>query len=221
MQQFNVVISGFDHYEGIDLNPSAEVSETLSSRGVAGAPEGADIQVTSVLLPLSFQNAWPKLHETIEAVHPDVVIATGLKTHAHSVALERCATNLIDASRPDADNVQPRRTPIEPDGPAAYWTRLPLRAILHDFTEQNIPATLSSDAGTFVCNSLFYQLLHWNAQQARTLSGFLSFPKVGDGGLYGSGLSLDQMVAAAEDAVRATVGYAMQPFSDEIYADEI
>ena len=219
MQQFNVVISGFDHYEGIDLNPSAEVARVLESKGMDDIPDGATVRVTSVLLPLSFQNAWPTLRETIDAVGPDIVIATGLKTHAHSVALERCATNLIDASRPDADNVQPRRVPINSEGPAAYWTRLPLRAILHDFTRRNIPATLSSDAGTFVCNSLFYQLLDWNSAQLNALAGFLSFPKVGDGGKYGSGLSLDQMIVAAKDAVRATVDYAIHPFADEICAD--
>ncbi|MBW3088934.1 pyroglutamyl-peptidase I [Bifidobacterium sp. 82T24] len=219
MQQFNVVISGFDHYDGIEVNPSAEVARTLSSHGIDDMPDGTSATVTSVLLPLSFQNAWPTLRETIDAVHPDIVIATGLKTRSHSVALERCATNLIDASRPDVDNVQPRRTPINPEGSAAYWTRLPLRAILHDFTKRNIPATLSSDAGTFVCNSLFYQLLDWNAAQTNTLAGFMSFPKVGDGGKYGSGLSLDQMILAAQDAVRATVDYAVHPFADEICAD--
>lgn len=219
MQEFNVVISGFDHYEDIDINPSAEVCAALESHGVEPSEDSTGsvrINVTSVLIPLSFQNAWPKLRETIDRVHPDMVLATGLKTHAHSVALERCATNLIDATRPDADNIQPRRAPIDPDGPAAYWTRLPLRTILHDFSDQNIPATLSSDAGTFVCNSLFYRLLDWNSTQSTALSGFLSFPKVNDGGKYGSGLSLDQMIAAAQDVIRATVEYAVRPVSDEI-----
>ncbi|RSX48689.1 pyroglutamyl-peptidase I [Bifidobacterium callimiconis] len=219
MQEFNVVISGFDHYEDTSINPSAEVCAALESRGVEPSEDSAGdvrINVTSVLIPLSFQNAWPTLHETIERVHPDMVLATGLKTHAHSVALERCATNLIDATRPDADNIQPRRASIDPDGPAAYWTRLPLRTILHDFSDQNIPATLSSDAGTFVCNSLFYRLLDWNSTQSTALSGFLSFPKVNEGGKYGSGLSLDQMVAAAQDVIRATVDYAIRPVSDEI-----
>lgn len=219
MQQFNVVVSGFDRYEGLEINPSAEIARRLESDGISSPPDGVAVAVTSVLLPTSFQKAWPTLRRTIDAVNPDVVVATGLKSHAHSVALERCATNLIDASKPDADNVQPRRTPIDPDGPAAYWTRLPLRAILHDYTTLHIPATLSSDAGTYVCNSLFYQLLHWNARQSKALSGFLSFPKVGDGGRYGSGLSLDQMFIAAEDAIRQTLAYSLSPHSDEIFVE--
>lgn len=78
----------------------------------------------------------------------------------------------MDAAKPDADNVIPLRRPIDPEGPAAYWTRLPLRSILHDFAKHEIPAALSSDAGTFVCNSLFYHLLNWSAgQERRILSG--------------------------------------------------
>ena len=62
--------------------------------------------------------------------------------------------------------------PIAPGRPAAYWTRLPLRAILGEFTHDSIPATLSSDAGTFVCNSLFYNLLNWASAQDKVLAGF-------------------------------------------------
>lgn len=81
--------------------------------------------------------------------------------------------------KPDADNVIPPRRPINPEGPAAYWTRLPLRSILRDFAKHEIPAALSSDAGTFVCNSLFYHLLDWSAaQEKRILSGFVSLPIV-------------------------------------------
>lgn len=181
MQQLNVVICGFDHYENIDVNPSYEVPEALVRDGI-GEPSDVDdplhdanVSINTVALPVSFANAWPTLLETLDATRPDIVIATGLKHAAHSVAMERCATNLMNAARPDADNALPRFEPIIKDGPAAYWTRLPLRAIINDFARDGIPATLSSDAGTFVCNSLFYQLLHWTATQDRVLAGFVSF----------------------------------------------
>ena len=183
MQQLNVVICGFDHYENIDVNPSYEVPEALVRDGI-GEPSDVDdplhdanVSINTVALPVSFANAWPTLLETLDATRPDIVIATGLKHAAHSVAMERCATNLMNAARPDADNALPRFEPIIKDGPAAYWTRLPLRAIINDFARDGIPATLSSDAGTFVCNSLFYQLLHWTATQDRVLAGFVSFPQ--------------------------------------------
>ena len=147
MQQLNVVICGFDHYENIDVNPSYEVPEALVRDGI-GEPSDVDdplhdanVSINTVALPVSFANAWPTLLETLDATRPDIVIATGLKHAAHSVAMERCATNLMNAARPDADNALPRFEPIIKDGPAAYWTRLPLRAIINDFARDGIPAT--------------------------------------------------------------------------------
>lgn len=222
MRTINVVISGFDHYDGVDVNPAAEVPKALAEQGIgpsAGPDDPLDqveVSIHAVGLPVSFAKAWPMLKETIEATHPDIVIATGLKHTARGVMLERCATNLMDAAKPDVDNAIPRREPIDPDGPAAYWTRLPLRSILNDFTDDSIPATLSSDAGTFVCNSLFYNLLNWTATQERVLGGFVSFPLVGPAHSEHHGLPLEQQIAAGRDVVREAVRYYIKPSSSDI-----
>ena len=197
MQQFSVVISGFDRYDGIDVNPSFEVPRALAEQGLGISTDIDDplsdvsVIIHTVGLPISFTDSWPELKRMLDAVRPDIVIATGLKRSARGIALERCATNLMDAANPE--DAAPRRTPIDPEGPAAYWTRLPLRSILRDFTVEDIPATLSSDAGTYVCNSLFYRLMHWNASQERVLSGFVSFPKVVESAHSPQGLPLDQI----------------------------
>lgn len=205
MQHLSVLISGFDHYDDVMVNPSAEVPRVLAEDGLDVADLRLDIN--AVTLPVSFANAWPTLREAIDAIGPDIVIATGLKHAARGVMLERCATNLMDAHRPDADNAEPKLEPVDEAGPAAYWTRLPLRAILSDFTRDGIPATLSSDAGTFVCNSLFYNLLHWTASQRRVLSGFVSFPLVADDSHRKPGLTMSQLVTAGRDVVLETVRY--------------
>lgn len=217
MQQFNVVISGFDHYDGIDVNPSFEVPKALGEQGLGASSDiddplsGVAVTIHTVGLPISFTEAWPELNRVLEATHPDIVIATGLKRSARGIALERCATNLMDAAS--------RRTPIDPQGPAAYWTRLPLRSILRAFTTEDIPATLSSDAGTYVCNSLFYRLMQWNTSQERVLSGFVSFPRVTESTHSQQGLTLDQQVAACRAVVRETIRYHLRPSSEEILLD--
>ena len=225
MQQINIVISGFTPYDGIDVNPAVLVPVALAeywndpSQSVALSDDllqDVSMSVTTVTLPVSFANAWPMLLNAIEQANPDIVIATGLKRSARGVLLERCATNLMDAAKPDADNVIPPRRPINPEGPAAYWTRLPLRSILRDFAKHEIPAALSSDAGTFVCNSLFYQLLHWTATQDRVLAGFVSFPPINGGSRLQNGLDLRQQVRAGRDVVRETVRYYLQPSSGDI-----
>lgn len=211
MRRLTVVLSGFGSYEGVAVNPSRRVVEEMERRGLPEV-EGVRIDVHGVLLPVSFAKAWPVLCESIERFHPDIVVATGLKRRARAVELERCATNLMDASRPDADNMSPRSTPVRDEGPAAYWTRLPLRSILRDFAGEGIAATLSSDAGTFVCNSLFYQLLDWARFRGRVLAGFVSLPPVpeGEGAVAGStaaGLPVDVQVQACVDVVARTVEY--------------
>ena len=203
---------------GFDVDLSKAIAE--QGLGVSSAPddplEQVAVTVHAVSIPVSFAKAWPTLKETIEATKPNIVIATGLKHAARGVMLERCATNLMDAIKPDADNVIPRREPIDPNGPAAYWTRLPLRSILNDFTDDSIPATLSSDAGTFVCNSLFYNLLNWTATQEQVLGGFVSFPPVVPAHSSQHGLPLDQQIAAGRDVVREAVRYYLKPSSSDI-----
>lgn len=223
MQQFSVVISGFDRYDGIDVNPSFEVPRALADQGLGISTDIDDplsdvsVIIHTVGLPISFTDSWPELKRVLDAVRPDIVIATGLKRSARGIALERCATNLMDAANPE--DAAPRRTPIDPEGPAAYWTRLPLRSILRDFTVEDIPATLSSDAGTYVCNSLFYRLMHWNASQERVLSGFVSFPKVVESAHSPQGLPLDRQIAACRAVVREAIRYHLRPSSEEILLD--
>lgn len=215
MRRIHVVVCGFEHYDDLELNPCVEVVQALAKQEF-DVPQEVSVEVVPVLLPTSFQHAWPKLQDTIDSVHPDIVLATGVKSKAHTVALERCATNLIDAKRPDADNVQPRKMPIDESGPAAYWTRLPLRAIFHEYGKAKIPAVLSSNAGTFVCNSLFYQILHWNAEQEQSLSGFLSLPPVNAATEFSSGISMEQMIEAGHIALQQTLKYALRSHANEI-----
>ena len=195
MQQINIVISGFTPYEGIDVNPAVLVPAAVAKQWADPAQSQAiseellqdiAVTVTNVTLPVSFAKAWPTLLEAIEQ------------------------------AKPDADNVIPPRRPIDPEGPAAYWTRLPLRSILRDFAKHEIPAALSSDAGTFVCNSLFYHLLNWSAgQERRILSGFVSLPIV-NGRPHERGLSIEQQTAAVDDVLRESVRYFLQPSSSDI-----
>ena len=140
MRELNVVISGFDHYDGVEVNPAVEVPKAIAEQGlgVSSAPddplEQVAVTVHAVSIPVSFAKAWPTLKETIEATKPNIVIATGLKHAARGVMLERCATNLMDAIKPDADNVIPRREPIDPMGSMGSlrsFRRIPASMVYH------------------------------------------------------------------------------------------
>ncbi|MCI1635240.1 pyroglutamyl-peptidase I [Bifidobacterium sp.] len=222
MEKFNVVVSGFDRYEDVEVNPSYEVPKAIEQQGLVphsgddDALDGVEVNITAVMLPVSFSQAWPQLKTVLNRVHPDIVIATGLKHAARGIALERCATNQRDASNAEQDGKTGELIPIRADGPAAYWTRLPLRSILTDFSAHGIPATLSSDAGTYVCNSLFYNLLNWTSQQQHVLSGFVSFPLVNESASHEYGLPLQQQIAAGQAVIKRSVRYFKQPTSSDI-----
>lgn len=237
MERLNVVISGFDPYEGVKDNPSHIVPQKLAADGL-GEEKGAigdnllsdvDFHITAVGLPVSFKQAWPRLKETLDAAQPDIVIATGLKTSARGILLERCANNIIDTVQlSDFDETiipqtevagEPQRKPIASNGPATFWTRLPLRAILNDFGAQGIASALSSDAGTFVCNSLFYNLMKWTSVQRKVLSGFVSLPIINEQPHPQHGLPLNQQVEACRVVVRQTARYFLEPASSNILID--
>ncbi|WEV65515.1 pyroglutamyl-peptidase I [Bifidobacterium sp. ESL0764] len=234
MEHLNVVISGFDPYEGIKSNPSHVVPHALADDGLGDASglEGddllrdVDISINAVDLPISVDECWPLLKETLQATHPDIVIATGLKAAARGILLERCANNIIDTARttisgemtglPFEPADEASRKPIASNGPAAFWTKLPLRSILDNFASEEIPSALSSDAGTFVCNSLFYNLMKWTTGQHKVLSGFVSLPIINEEPHPQHGLTFNQQVEACRVVVRQTARYFLEPTSSNI-----
>lgn len=214
MRTYKVVVSGFEPFKPTDgPNPSGEVAQLMTQEDyIATISEltGADIEVHTALLPLSFDKAWPTLLHSIEEVKPDIVVSLGLKLHARGVNLERCAINMIDADKPDAYNVQPRKVAVLSDGPAAYWTKLPLRRIIQAFASAHIPASLSSDAGTYVCNALFYQLMEWCSHTPDILAGFVSLPRINETERNQNGLPLREMADACTHVIAQTADYFTQ-----------
>ncbi len=100
---------------------------------------------------------------------------------------------------------------------AAYWPGLPLRAILNAFAADDIPASLSSDAGTFVCNALFYHLQAWAARQPRPMMcGFVNLPPVNEQPHPQHGLPLAQQITAGRDVVREAARYYKRPMGPDI-----
>jgi pyroglutamyl-peptidase len=231
MNQLKVIISGYENYEGVDVNPSKEVPSSIANHASElchfleerdDSFKGLDLKIKAVSLPISFEKAWPMLHEAIEEFQPNIVISTGLKRKVRSIAMERCAVNIKNTAQKSESEERLSSSdnePIDVQGPAAYWTRLPLRSILQEFAKHNIAATLSSDAGTYVCNAVFYSLLHWTRKHPDVLAGFVSLPPVVDSVSLENrslGLPLEQQIQAGKDVVQEAVRYYMQPSSSDM-----
>ena len=143
----------------------------------------------------------------VDEVRPRAIVHLGLAGGRARIALERLAVNVMDFEI--ADNVGYRATgePCAPGGPAAYFSTLPLQAMLEALTAAGVPAYLSSTAGTYLCNQTFYTTRHMlEGRGASTPAGFIHLPlspaMVVASGLDAPSMDLPLMIRAVEIALR-------------------
>ena len=148
-----ILVTGFDPFGGEKLNPALEAVKSLPS-----VIHGAEIRWVEI--PTVFYQSAEVLETEIVRYQPDVVLCIGQAGGRASLTPERVAINQDDARIPDNQGNQPIDTPIRLDGEAAYFSTLPIKAMVQAINEVGLPATVSNTAGTFVCNHLMYQALY-------------------------------------------------------------
>lgn len=166
----SVLLTGFEPFAGAALNPSWGAVR-LVAQSWAG-PE----RVIAVELPVAFARSGSVLRAALDEHRPDLVIAVGLAEGRAAVTPERVALNIDDARIPDNDGDSPLDEPIDPDGPAARFSSLPVKAIVSALGEAGIPATLSNTAGTYVCNHVMYELMRELETRPGSRGGFIHVP---------------------------------------------
>lgn len=154
-----VVVTGFEAFGGETINPSWMAAQALHGRVVAGH------RLIGCLLPTAFDRSIEVLRGLLLRHRPHLVVCTGQAGGRTALSLERVAINVADARIPDNDGAQPVDTPVVPGGPAAYFSTLPIKAMLLALLDAGINAEVSQTAGTFVCNHVFYGLMHELASQ--------------------------------------------------------
>ena len=167
----NVLLTGFEPFDGERINPSAEIARALEGEIVRGH------RIVTAILPVAFASTQPMLEALLDEHRPALVIATGQAGGRSEIAIERIAANLIDARIPDADGEQPVDVRVVDEAPDAYFSTLPVKAMLARLRRLGIPAALSQSAGAYVCNQTFFALLHLVATRHReTRAGFVHVP---------------------------------------------
>ncbi len=166
-----VLVTGFAPFAGETINPSLEIARALDGEIVAAH------RIIGAELPTEFARSLPTLDALIDKYHPALVLALGQAGGRGEISLERVAINLIDARIADNAGEQPVDVRIVENAPSAYFSTLPLKAMLVRLREAGIPAALSHSAGTFVCNQVFFGLAHVLATQyPNTRGGFIHVP---------------------------------------------
>lgn len=165
-----VLVTGFEPFGGEAINPSWEVARALHGRPLSGAT------VQAVQLPCVFATALPALQAALDAHRPQAVLCLGLAGNRSALSFERVAINWIDARI--ADNAGQRLTDqaVLAGGPAAHFTRLPIKALVQRLQALGLPAEVSFSAGSFVCNQVFYGLMQALRRRPGVLAGFIHLP---------------------------------------------
>ena len=165
-----VLLTGFEPFDGDSINPSWECVQALHGTVIAGA------QIVAVQLPCVFGQSTKALNKAIRKYRPDIVIAVGQAGGRTEITPERVAINLDDARIPDNAGKRPTDKAIARGGPAAYFSTLPVKAMVAALQEAGLPASVSHSAGTFVCNHVFYSLMAQQAQNGIDRCGFIHIP---------------------------------------------
>ena len=164
------LVTGFEPFGGERINASMEAVRRMPARV-------GDIDVATAELPTSYARAPGALAAAISLLAPDIVLCVGQAGERAALCVERVAVNLQDAEIADNDGAKPVDKAIVSGGPAAYLATLPVRAIVAALQAAQLPAQLSMSAGTFVCNHVFYHLMHLAAARPRPFrGGFLHVP---------------------------------------------
>ncbi len=168
-----VLLTGYPPFGSHTINPSGMVAEALHGQTIAG------YQVHGVVLPCDYKQMPPLLAEYMEQLRPAVVIGTGLAFGESQIRLERVGLNLLDfGATPDNGGHSMQNTPILENGPAAYFSTLPLEKLQIRLRQKGIPAYISGHAGGHLCNHMLYTASHLAAQlsEARPAVGFVHLP---------------------------------------------
>ena len=164
------LVTGFAPFGNSSINPSYEavcrLPDTLGEHRIYRAE-----------LPVVYGQCGQILCELIKRVQPDCVLCFGQAAGREGISLESTAVNVKASSSPDNDGVTFSGEPIVPDGPESLRARLPLRELCAELKDAGFHTKISFSAGTYVCNDLFYEMLHYAEESGSPkMCGFIHIP---------------------------------------------
>jgi pyroglutamyl-peptidase len=193
-------MTGFEPFGGETINPSWEAVRRLSC-------DAGGVLVERLLVPTSYAESIGTVTEAIDRLRPVAVVMVGQAGGRAELSIERVAVNCDDAQAPDNTGVLREGVPIVSEGPTAYLATLPIKQIVAVLRSAGFQAVVSNTAGLFVCNHLFYGVLHHIAtHNLETWAGFIHLPFLSAQVVDKPGspsMSLDTMVAGLGCVVAA------------------
>ena len=167
-----ILITGFDPFGGENINPALEAVKKLPDTIL-------NSEIIKLEIPTVFRKSLETIEENIIKHKTDVVISVGQAGGRFGVTPERIAINIDDARIKDNEGNQPIDISIFEDGEAAYFSNLPIKAMVKEMMDNGIPASVSNTAGTFVCNHVMYGILYLiDKKYPNIRGGFIHVPYI-------------------------------------------
>lgn len=209
-----ILLTGFEPFGTTPVNPAEAVARMLDGARVVGAT------VTSRIVPSTYFKCVDQVAAAMDEVKPDAVVMMGEFGGRSMVTVERIAQNLNDCARyglTDNDGKTLQDVMTDPEGPVAYLSTLPIRAMVKAMRQAGIPADISDAPGTFCCNHLMYGILHHIALQGLDVrAGWIHLPHLPEVAALDYNLGAPSMSAeTAAEGLRACIG-AIDGFAEDI-----
>ena len=198
-----ILITGFDAFGGEKINPASLILDKLGD-------EIDGNKVEKLIIPTAFFKVADIIERKIVDLRPDIVISLGQAGGRSDITVERVAINIADASIADNDGKKPIDEKIRWDGENAYFSTLPIKSLVENLRKNNIPASVSNSAGTFVCNFVMYNDLYFASKYKNISAGFIHVPYLPAQVIDKKGMasmSLDEMVRAVEIIIKTSADY--------------
>ena len=159
-----ILVTGFEPFGKDNRNISWEVAQELLSDNFLGQ------HIEIKCLPVSFKKVGRALCDEIDRTAPNVLIMLGQSSHRQQINVERIAINIMDSKAPDNDGYSPIDIPVCENSEIAYFSTAPIKDICRALNDANLEAKVTNSAGTYVCNTTYYEALNYNAKHGNNIT---------------------------------------------------
>ena len=166
-----LLLTAFTPFDGERINPALEAVKLVKDKI-------GNLLIVKLEVPTVFGKSIDTVREAIEREKPDFVLSIGQAGGRAEITPERVAINLNDARIPENEGNQPIDEPVFPDGENAYFSTLPVKAMVEAIRKEGLPSSLSNSAGTYVCNHLMYGVLYYLDKRPSMKAGFIHVPYI-------------------------------------------
>ena len=170
----NILLTGFEPFDDIKINPSWLIAEELSERKLLGTHV-----VVSKLLPVTVDGLMETMKAYIDKFNPSLIVCLGAHPSSPAILSELLGVNYLDFSIPDNNGNIYKTCLIDEAGPDAIFSTLPVHDMVNAMSSFGVKSTLSMSAGSYVCNFLLYSVLKYLRDiKSGCPAGFIHVPLI-------------------------------------------